>query len=329
MDEERSSWPGRVGLLLAVVISTGASLWFLPDAIRQHAAELHARDYLPFAETMGAHLAVIIAIAFAVLYVLFLRGWGMERPLVFLFVIFFIAADVDAGIVYATLSAGHERSFQYGQAVADVRAVIEHYTASTESDDTARERAANDSRIIAGISTNEAAQLNRVREAYQMEISMTLLDGTLKPRSLSSVGGTKKALARIAEARTLVKKYRDQEQKVYADTRSMVQRAQIDESVKPRMLAAFNRSLQDREALSAKVWGYEDALLAEADQMVRDLGNADSGWRADQDTFVFTSHHDLNTYRAHVQKIRELSRAEQMLIAQTGDTVVTTVQLTN
>jgi hypothetical protein len=329
VDEERSSWPGRVGLLLAVIIATGASLWFLPDVIRQHAAELHARDYVPFAETMGAHLAVIIAIAFAVLYVLFLRGWGLERPLVYLFVIFFIAADVDAGIVYATISAGHEQSFQYGQAVADVRTVIDHYTASTDSEETLQARAANDSRIIAGISTNEAAQLNRVRAAYQMQISTLILDGSLKPQGLAAHGGLKKAREHIAQARALITKSRDEEEKVFADTRSMVSHAQIDESVRTRTVAAFNHSLQQREALSTKVWGYEDAILAEADLMVQDLANSQSDWRAQGDAILFASRHDLSAYRAHIAKIREISQTERLLVAQSGDTVVTTVQYTN
>ena len=87
MDEEKSLWPGRIGLVFAIIIASSAGLWLLPDAIRQHASELQAGDYIGIATMLGGHLAAIVAVAFLVLYVLFLRGWYLERSLVYLLII--------------------------------------------------------------------------------------------------------------------------------------------------------------------------------------------------------------------------------------------------
>jgi hypothetical protein len=330
VDEEKSLWPARAGLVLAIVVATGAGLWLLPDAIHRHAAELQAGEYAGIATMLGERLAVIVAVVFAVLYALFLRSWGLERALTYLAVIAFVAVDADAALVYATKSAGHEQSFQFNsQAVADVRSVVQDFHGfgfNGQDNSDLQARAANDSRIIAGISTNEAAQINRLRASYQAEVSTFLLEGSLKPRGLAAAGGLKRAQARIAEMRELVKKCRGEEQKVFADTRSLVQRAQIDESVRPQMLAAFSRSLQEREFLSAKMWGYEDSILAEADLMVHDLANSQSNWRAEGDVIMFTSHHDLNAYRAHVEKIRAITQTERLVAAQSPDLSVSTVQ---
>jgi hypothetical protein len=326
VDEEKSLWPGRIGLLFALIIATGYGLWILPDAIREHASELHAGDYAGIAATIAEHLGVVLAIVFLLLYILFLRGATTERVVVYLLVLVVIAADVDAGIVFATKKAGHEQSFQYRQAVADVRTLVEQLGTPAETEESLRARAANDARTVAAISRDEAAQINRLRASYQSEVSALVLDGALKPRNLAADGGIKTAHARIAQMRASIKKYRDAEQKVFADTRSAVEHAQIDASVRQQMLAAFDRSLKQRAAVSRKSWDYEDAILAEADQMVHDLAHSQSDWRPQGDLFLFTSHRDLNTYNAHVAKIREITQTEQMLQAQTPDLTVTTVQ---
>jgi hypothetical protein len=324
MDEEKSLWPARFGLLFAIVISTGYGLWILPDAIRQHASELHAGDYVGIAETIGEHLGAVLAIVFLLLYVLFLRGATAERILIYLLVLVVIAADVDAGIVFATRKAGHEQSFQYRQAVTDVRALVEHLNALGDTEEAVQARAANAAHVVATIGRDEAAQINRLRASYQSEVSALILEGALKPKSLAADGGIKNAHLRIAQVRASIKTYRDTEQKIFADTRTAVQRAQIDASIRQEMLAAFDRSLRQRSAVSRKLWDYEDAILAEADQMVHDLAKSD--WRAQGEAFVFASHHDLNTYNAHVQKIREITQTEQILQAESPDITVTTVQ---
>ena len=325
MDEEKSLWPGRIGLLFAVVIATGASLWLLPDAIRQHAAELHAGNFVGIAKALAGPLAGILAVVFLVLYVLFLRGATAERVLVYLMVLVVIAADVDAAIVFATKKAGHELSFQYRQAVADVRTLAEQFSTPADTEETLRARAANDARIVATIGRDEAARINSLRASYQSQIATLILDGTLKPKSLAADGGIKTARSRIAQTRVLIKKYREEEQKVFADTRAAVQRAPIDASVRPQMLAAFDRSLQERSANSRKLWDCEDAILAESDQLVHDLANSQSDWRVQGNAFLFTSHHDLNTYRAHAEKIQEITQTERMLEAQSPDIAVTAI----
>lgn len=329
MDEEKSLWPARIGFALAVVAATGCSLWLLPDAIRQHASELHAGQYVGIAGTIAEHLAAIVAVTFVLLYVLFLRTSSAGRSLTYLLAIVFVVADVDAAIVYATKSAGHERTFQYAQALADVRKVVDDRLNSSspeETEETLRARAANVSRTVATISRDEAARINALRASYQSEVFALVLSGTLKPKSLAADDGIKTARAHIAEVRELIKKYRSEEQKIFAETRSTVRRTQIDKSVRQQMLAAFERSLQQRETVSAKMWDCEDALLVESDHLVHDLANSQSAWHAQGNEFLFTSHRDLNAFRGHVQKIQEIQQNERMLTAESGDTVVTTVQ---
>jgi hypothetical protein len=329
VDEEKSLWPARLGFVLAVVAATACSLWLLPDAIRQHASELHAGEYTGTAVTVAEHLAVIIAIAFALLYVLFLRTSSAGRSLTYLAAIVFVVADVDAAIVYATKSAGHERSFQYAQVPADIRKVVDdrlNNSSPDETQDTLRVRAANVSRTVATISRDEAARINNLRASYQSQALALVLNGTLKPKSLAADGGIKTARAHIAEVRELIKKYRSEEQKIFAETRSTVRHTPIDDSVRQQMLAAFERSLRQRETASAKMWDCEDALLVESDHLVHDLANSQSAWHAQGNEFLFTSHRDLNAFRSHVQKIQEIQQNERMLTAESGDTVVTTVQ---
>lgn len=332
MDEEKSLWPARVGLALTLAAATAASLWLLQDAIRQHASELHAGDFMGIARAFGPYLAGIIVAAFALLYVALLRGFGAGRAIAYLLAIIVVVADVDAAVVYATKVAGHEKSFQLAQAATDVESLINRQTAPEESAESLRARAANDARIVAAISQNEAAQINRLRASYQAEMAALIGSGVLSPRALADdVGGIKRAHAHIAQARAAIKKYRDAEQKIFADTRTIVRQAQVDASVRAQLLAAFERSLTQRSSVSVKMWGCEDQILVEADAMVRDLANSQSSWRADGNVFLFSSHHDLNTYRAHLEKIHAIEQNEQMLTAESGDTVVTTVQygLTN
>jgi hypothetical protein len=326
VDEEKSLWPGRIGLLFAVVIATGCSLWLLPDAIRQHASELHAGDYAGIAKTMAEYLAAILAITFLVLYVLFLRGANADRVLVYLLIIVVVAADVDAGIVFATAKAGHEQSFQYRQAVADVRNLVDQLSTPADTAETLQARAANDARIAATISRDETARINILRASYKSEASTFILEGTLGPNSLATDAGIKAAHARIAQLRASIKKYRAEEQQIFADTRLAVQRAPIEDSVRPQMLTAFDRSLRRRADISQKSWDCEDQILAESDQMVRDLAHSQSDWHPQGNIFRFTSHHDLNTYRTHVEKIGEITQTEHVLQAQFPDITVTTVQ---
>jgi len=332
MDEEKSPWPGRIGLLLAVIVATCLSLWLLPDTIRQNASALHDNDYASIAGAVTGHVVVSVAIAFFFLYFLFLRPSGGGHTVGDLLIIILVVADVDAAVVYAAKSAGHERNFQYSQIVPDLQRLVGNFSVTQgETEDVLRARAANDARIVSGISINEAAQINRLRASYQAEMSALVLDGALKPKSLAADGGTKTARERIAQARALIRKYRDAEQKVFADTRALVRQAQVDESVRAQMMAAFDRSLRQRSAASEKLWDCEDAILAESDSTVHDLANSRSDWHAEGAVFMFTSHHDLNVYRAHVEKIHALAENERMLEAEAGDTVVTTVQsgLTN
>ena len=330
MDEEKSHWPARAGLILAIVVASGAGLWLLPDAIHQHAAELQLGDFSGIATMLGVRLAAIVAIVFLVLYVLALRGWGLERGIIYLMVLAFVVADVDAAVVYATKTAGHERSFRFNtQAVADLKSAVQNFHGfgnQDASDEALRERAANDSRIIAGISANEAAQLTRVHEQYLLEVSRIIGTGLLKPSSLAETGGIQKAHARLLQARALVKKYRAAEQKVFADTRSIVRQAQVDQSVRAQMLAAFDRSLRQRSSVIQKLWDCEDQLFAESDQMVLDISHAQSEWRPRGDAFVFTSRHDLNLYDGHVRKLQEIVGTERILAAESPDIAVTTIQ---
>ena len=201
-----------------------------------------------------------------------------------------------------------------------------HGFGNQDSDETLRARAANDLRIVAGIGADEAAQLTRLHESYLLEISGIIGEGLLKPKSLAADGGTKKAHVRLVQARALVKKCRDAEQKIFADTRSIVRQAQVDEFGPAQMLAAFDRSLQQRAAVSQKLWDCEDQLFAEADQMVLDIANAQSEWRPKGDAFVFTNRHDLNVYNAHAAKIQKITETERILAAETPDIAVTTVQ---
>jgi hypothetical protein len=325
VDDEKSLWPARIGLALAIAVAMAASLWMLPDAIRQHASELHAGVYTGIARTVATDVAVIIAVVFLLLYVTLLRGFGAGRSLTYLVAIIFVVADTNAAIVYATRTAGHERSFQFGRALADVETMVNRQNAPEDTPETLQARANNVSRTVAALSQNEAAQINRVRASYQAQVFELVLSGALKPRALSADGGIKTARAHIAQARALIEKSRDEEQKIFAQTRSTVRHTPIDETMRPQLLAAFERSLQQRSTLSKKMWDYEAAALDEADQMVRDLAKSQSDWTARGDEFLFTSHSALNTYRAHVAKLQEIQQNENAAIAETGDTVVTTV----
>lgn len=324
MDEEKSLWPGRIGLLLALIVATGLGLWLLPDAIRQHASELELGDYTGIATMLGERLAVIIAVVFLVLYIIFLRGWGLERSIIYLAVIVFVAVDADAAIIYATRVFDHERSFQFGQAVADVKTIVQNFDNPNYAEETLQARAANDARIIASIGTDEAARINGLRASYQSERSALILDGTLKPKALETARGIRTARARIAAARALVKKYRDAEQKVFAGTWSAVVHARVDDSVRAQMMAAFDRSLKQRSALSQKLWDCEDQSFVETDLLVQDLGKAD--WRAQGDVFLFTSQRDLNAFTAHVANLHKILLTERALEVESGDTIVMTVQ---
>src|SRR5215469_5767859 len=105
MDEEKGRWPARAGLVVALVVATSAGLWLLPDAFRQHASELHAGSYAGIAIMLAVRLAAIIAVVFLLLYVLVLRGGGLDRSLSYLAIVALIAAGADAALVYATKTA--------------------------------------------------------------------------------------------------------------------------------------------------------------------------------------------------------------------------------
>jgi hypothetical protein len=327
VEEEKSRWPARGGLLVAIAVAIGAGLWLLPDAIRQHASELHAGSYTGIATMLAERLAAIVGIVFLGLYVLVLRGWGLDRSLTYLAIIALIAAGADAAIVYATKTAGHERTFQYGQVVADLRNAVPRLDSEAYTPEQLRAReTSNDPRVVAKIGQDEAARINRLRFSYQSEISALGLGHALSPRALAEDGGTEVSRERIAQARALIKQHRDDEQKIFADTRLIVRRAQVDDSVRRQMLKAFDRSLSQRSTSSKSMWDCEDRILAEVDLLVQDLAHSRSHWRAQGNMFLFTSRRDLNTFNAHVTNIRLIAMNERQLELETGDTIVTAYQ---
>ena len=314
MDEEKSLWPGRIGLVIATI---AAVIWSivgaLPDVIKQYAPDVRAGDYAPLAGALTGHTMVIAVVVFAILYVLLLRGSDASRGVRYFLTIFFITIAVDAGLIAAAKNIAAQHDVQYRQALADMGRMMQLSKSKNDEVSGFQIHATGDAGVIAAITKNEISTMVRLRNEYQTKVHALGLRSALAPASLATDGGPKEARMRIVAARALVKTYRDAELKALADAQSAIANARLPASEKEQVLAGFDRSVKNERPMLEEMWDDEDGMLAESDAMTHDLAQAN--WKARGAGFVFSSRRDLETYQAHQQKIHQLAQDERDTVA--------------
>lgn len=324
--EEGSAWPKRIGLVIATIAVVLWSLTGLANVIKQYASDLHKGIYAGFSGAITGHVIFDTVIVFVALYIFFLRDSDFGRCLRYFVTIALIAIVIDLGITFAVTKAVDQRNAQYVAALTDIKNTLALSKFGSSYIAKYQVTASDDAGQVAMIDRNQTAQLVRLRDGYHAEIQALSLHSVLNPSSLAADGGLEKARTRIALAREIVKKYREAELKVLANTRSAIVSALKSSPDKQKILDGYDKSVQQSALILREYWDCEDQILVETNEMVHDLDHSVAAWTARGKMIIFLSHEDLAAFNKHHQKIREIGMREQELIARARLNTFTVIQ---
>ena len=319
MKEENSIWLDLGGLMVAIIVVAIWAFGELPDIIKTYAPDLRSGDYAGVAGAITGHALVSGFVVFIVAYVALFRRSAPGRVWAYALIILAMPAIVQGGLLAFAKTIADRNNAQTREAFAEMRQLIALGSSPGTSSATVenfRVAATGESGAMVVIVKDEIFKLLRMRSGYKSEIQALDLHTAISPDSLAADGGAAAAHAKIVQLHAIIKKYRAEASDIQTEARTALTNLKADATFKQQALAGFDKSIGPGHALTMKIYDYEDATADEIDAMVIDLAHPEKPWRVRGKQIVFSSTRDLDSFRAHQQKIRQITADEHTFAAQ-------------
>ncbi|HKD23330.1 MAG TPA: hypothetical protein VKB71_15045 [Rhizomicrobium sp.] len=327
--EENSIWLDLGGLMVAGIVVAVLAFRGLPDIVKTYAADLRGGDYAGVAGYIIGQALVSGFFVFIVAYVVLFRRSARGRAWTYALILLAVPAVIQGGVLAFAKSIAQQHDVQMREAYAEMRQLTLLGSSPATSGETVqnfRVAATGDAGAMVGIVKDEILKFVRMRSAYKSEITALDLHSTMSPDSLGTDGGVAAAHAKIAQLHAIIKKYRAEAGAIQADARAALANLRMDATQKEQTLAGFDTSSGRAHANAMKVYDYEDAVATELDAMIGDLEHSEKPWRVRDKQIIFSSTRDLDSFRAHQQKVRQIAEDERAFAAQVQAEEVTRSQ---
>jgi hypothetical protein len=319
LEEKNSIWLDLGGLMIAIVVVAVLAFGELPDLVKTYAPDLRSGDYAGVAGYIMGQALVSGFVVFIIAYFVLFRRSEPGRAWIYLLVLLAVPAVVQGGLLAFAKNLAERNNAQTREAYSEMRQLIllgSSPATSSAAVENFHVAATGESGAMVAIVKDEILKLLRMRSGYKTEIHALDLRTAMSPDSLAADGGAAAAHAKITQLRAIIQKYRAEANAIQADARTALANARVDAAFKQGALAGFDKSIGRGQAVTMKIYDYEDATAGELDAMVNDLEHPEKPWRVRNKQIVFSSTHDLDTFQAHQQKVRQIIADERAFAAQ-------------
>ena len=245
-----------------------------------------------------------VAVVWAFLYFGLLRRTAPERGLSYFVIMLIIPIAAQVALMHMTMAGIGKRQAETHTAASEISAAMADALADGEVDRGVVQT--GDAGKLEVIYKALGADLAANQRGFRTEIDVLAVPYAMEPRYLAEPGGLARARAKIMRARELVAKYRALHNSRTDRARRWIETSSIKEKRKTAALAELDTYLAGQEARIDKALDRYAAACTELEGMVGVLERSKGHWRATPDGIGFARRSDLEAYRAHATKAREI-----------------------
>jgi hypothetical protein len=182
-----------------------------------------------------------------------------------------------------------------------------------------RPTAKGDAGVVEGIAKQFVAKIVADQESYRAELAALGFPGFMTPDRLAADRGLRSTRAKLAQAQTVVQKYRDLQAARLHEYRDTISRSSISDLNKQQILQGIDADYDANLANDTHIWDLESGILGEYQQAVEVLARTQGGWGVFGHKLHFGNAAAMQAFNAHVLRAKSLGAEEAALRAASRD----------
>ncbi|MBC3881639.1 hypothetical protein H8K35_07925 [Undibacterium sp. LX40W] len=151
------------------------------------------------------------------------------------------------------------------------------------------------------------------RKRYEEEISATKWETILEPERIARDKDFSESFRIIGKAKSIVRRYQSGTDSLFLAMRLEIEGGDLDSEAKRGMLAGFDKSSPQGKSDANSLWDMEMEIVNTVEGMMVELIQNRSKWIVKDKQIIFTKQANLDSYRAGLDHINELSKKQDVI----------------